>query len=182
MAGRRSPKLQEAIDRKDAEAVLELMPERQRLFCYEFLKDLNASQAVIRAGYNTAYPEKIGNALKNKPAVQIALAHLQQARQEKLKVDAGYVVDKIVKAIERAEKKGNEMAVLRGAEILGKHIGMFVDRQEISGPDGQAIEIKQEEIKRSAEEVKGRILALAQKNRPSLFLVKDDDDGDSGEE
>jgi phage terminase small subunit len=33
------------------------------------------------------------------------------------------------------------MAVLKGYELLGKHLGMFTDKTEISGPGGAAIPV-----------------------------------------
>lgn len=176
MAGRLSPKLIKAIEDNDGETVLALMPDKQRLFCHEFIKDLNASAAILRAGYNTKYPEKMGTQLKQMPAVKVALAFLLKDRQERMHVDANFVLDKIIKSIDRAEKKGNEAAVLRGAELLAKHLGMFIDRQEISGPNGEAIHVKEEKIRQTAEEFKSKILSLSRKGNLQLVEKEENDD------
>jgi phage terminase small subunit len=174
-----SKALKEAIANNDGAAVLEHMPDRMKAFCYEYLKDLNATQAVLRAGYDTIHPNRIGSELKNKPAVTVALNYLREDREQKMKIDAGFVLDKIVKSIDRAEKKGNETAVLRGAELLAKHLGMFVDRQEISGPNGDAIRVQEEQVRQTAEQFKSKILSLSKKS--NLKLVVDDDDSDERE-
>ncbi len=176
-----SKALKEAIANNDGAAVLEHMPDRMKAFCYEYLKDLNATQAVLRAGYDTVHPNRIGTQLKNKPAVNIALDYLQKDREQKLKVDATFVLDKIIKSIDRAEKKGNEAAVLRGAELLAKHLGMFVDRQEISGPNGDAIRVQEEQIRQTAEDFKSKILTLSRKSNLKLVEEHDHDDEDERE-
>jgi phage terminase small subunit len=178
---RLSKKLQAAIETGDGETVLEALTEKQRLFCYEFIKDLNASQAAIRAGYDSSsHANQIGSQLKSNPAIKVAIAHLTKDRSEKMIVDAGFVLDKIIKSIDRAEKKGNEPAVLRGAELLARHLGMFVDRQEISGPNGDAIRVQEEQIRQTAEQFKSKILSLSKKSNLKL-VVDDDDDSDERE-
>jgi len=169
---RYSKHLIEAMEAEDGEAILNALTERQRLFCYEYIKDLNASKAATRAGYETAYPEKIGNQLKQHPGVRAALLYLQKDRLDKMNLDASFVVDKIIKSIGRSEAKGNEATVLKGLEMLGKHIGMFIDRQEISGPGGEAIHVKEEQIRQQSEEFKNKILSLSRKGANPLKLVK----------
>lgn len=138
-------KLREAVMSGDGEAILEALTEKQRQFCYEFLKDLNASRAVVRAGYETSNPNRIGSQLKQHAGIKAALEYLQQDRQKQMSVDAHFVLEKIIKSIDRAEQRGNETAVLRGAELLAKHLGMFVERSEVSGPEGSDIRIAQQQ-------------------------------------
>ncbi len=180
MAGRIPRDMAQAIADNDGEKVLSLLTEKQRLFCYEFLKDLNGSQAALRAGYATKYPEKVANELKRNEGVQIALAYLRKGQEEKMNVDVTFVLNKIIKSIDRAEKKGNETAVLRGAELLAKHLGMFVDRQEISGPGGEAIHVKEEQVRQTAEEFKSKILSLSRKG--NLQLVREEEPDDDNDE
>lgn len=163
MSNALTPKLKAAMASGDGEAILEALSERQRNFCYEFLKDLNASRAVIRAGYETAHPNKMGTQLKNHPGVKAALEYLQKDRMDKMNVDAAFVLDKIIKSIDRAEKKGNEAAVLRGAELLAKHLGMFVDRQEISGPEGSEIAVREQKIEEDVRDFTSAISRLVRR-------------------
>ena len=165
MARTLAPALLQAIEAEDGEAILEALTEKQRLFCYEYLIDLNASQACLRAGYETAHPEKMGSQVRNHPGVKAALAYLQKERLDKNMVDSNFVLEKIIKSIGRAEKRGNEAAVLRGAELLARHLGMFIDRQEISGPDGEAIHIKEEQVRQNVEQFKSKLTSLSKRTR-----------------
>lgn len=137
-----SDKSQRAIDSGNIQAVIDSLSERQRRFCEEYLVDLNATQAVTRCGYNTRYPNRIGFQLMENPAVRIAIDGLRSERQKMSDVTKDFVLAGITKAIRKAEEAGNHNAVLRGYELLARHLQMFVERTEISGPDGNAIELK----------------------------------------
>lgn len=68
---------------------------QQQLFVAEYLKDLNATQAAIRAGYSekTAYSQ--GQRLLKHVEVAAALTAAQQARSERTKIDADWVLTRL---------------------------------------------------------------------------------------
>ena len=70
--------------------------DKQQRFVDEYLIDLNATQAAIRAGYSakTAYSQ--GERLLRHAEVQAALSEAMKARGERTKVDADYVVRRMV--------------------------------------------------------------------------------------
>ncbi|OJF92075.1 terminase [Rhizobium sp. 58] len=72
----------------------ELTP-KQRLFVAEYLKDLNATQAAIRAGYSekTAYAQ--GARLLTNAEIAAAIDHAKIERSEKTKIDANWVLDRL---------------------------------------------------------------------------------------
>jgi len=135
-------KAEKAIESGDLQSVIDALSEKQRRFCEEFLVDLNATQAVVRAGYNTKYPNRIAFQLMENPAIRIAIDALRMERDKNTDVTKDFVLQKMVKLLRAAEEAGNLNAALRAVELLAKHKGMFVERTEISGPDGDAIEIK----------------------------------------
>lgn len=166
------PAVQAAIDAGDPDACFEALTAKQKLFCEEYLKDLNASRAVLRAGYKTTNANRIGHELMQKEGVRFAIDGLMAERAEKTKVDANFVIQKILKSLERAESKENETAVLRAAELLAKHLGMFVEKTEISGPEAGAIELE----KRTQEDIAAFTSSIARLSRRG---AANEDDGDS---
>lgn len=166
------PRVQEAIDAGDAEACFDALTPKQQRFCEEFLKDLNASRAVIRAGYKTANANRVGHELRQKPGIKFALDGLMAERADKVKVDANFVIQKVLKSLERAEQKENETAVLRAAELLAKHLGMFVEKHEVSGPEAGAIELE----RRTREDVAAFTSSIARLARRGD--QSNDDEGD----
>ena len=111
-------------------------------FVEEYMIDLNASAAVLRAGYKTRHKEKMATQLMQHPHVKREIANRVQERRERMELSADYVINKLIAIVEETES-GNPQAALRGLELLGKHLGLYRDRQEISGPDGNAIEMEQ---------------------------------------
>lgn len=136
-------------------AAVKLTP-MQEIFCTEYLVDLNATAAAKRAGYSKNNPDDCntkGPALLGLPLVAARIQELMDKRGARTGVTADYVLNKIKETIERcsqAEKvmewdsdakemvftgewKFEHGGVLKGCELLGKHLKLFTDRVEHSG-------------------------------------------------
>lgn len=70
--------------------------DRQELFCLEYMKDLNATQSAIRAGYSENTAGSIGFENLRKPEIQSRIAELLEERNNAVKVDAQYVLRRLV--------------------------------------------------------------------------------------
>jgi phage terminase small subunit len=68
-----------------------LTPKQHR-FCEEYLIDLNATQAAIRAGYSAANADKIGSELLGKTRVHDEVDRLKSARSQKVGITAERVL------------------------------------------------------------------------------------------
>ncbi|MBN9093893.1 MAG: terminase small subunit [Pandoraea pnomenusa] len=69
---------------------------KQEQFAREYLVDLNATQAAIRAGYSPRTANEQGSRLLANVSVQRAVAELKQQRQERTQVDTDYVVKRLL--------------------------------------------------------------------------------------
>jgi len=65
---------------------------KQEMFCREYLIDLNATQAAIRAGYSAKTANEQGARLLANVSVQIGISELKARRNERINVDADYVL------------------------------------------------------------------------------------------
>ena len=72
------------------------MTPKQKIFVKEYLIDLNATQAAIRAGYSAKNADKIGSQLLGKTSVFAAIEKAQEERAGKLSIDAEYVLNRLV--------------------------------------------------------------------------------------
>lgn len=72
-----------------------LTPKQQR-FVEEYLIDLNATQAAIRAGYSEKTAKSIGQENLTKPDIQKAIEEAQNKRTEQTQIDAAYVLRRLV--------------------------------------------------------------------------------------
>ena len=132
---------------------------KQEAFCEEYLIDLNATQAAIRAGYSAGTANVIGCENLTKPYIADKIAELKAERTARVLVDADYVINGLLDVHKRCMQKEPVMERVDGQqqesgefkfehsgankslELLGKHLGMFVDKKEISGPDGKPVQI-----------------------------------------
>lgn len=132
-------------------------------FVEEYLIDGNATAAVLRAGYKTNNPTKIATELTRHPLVKEKIKQATDDRRERMELSADYVITKLIDIVEKQEQ-GNPNAALRGLELLGKHLGLYRDKQEISGPDGGAIEVEEKKIEQDANDFTRRIASLAKRS------------------
>jgi len=68
---------------------------KQQIFCDEYLIDLNATQAAIRAGYSKKTAKEIATENLSKPAIKEYLSIRQQDRQERTEIKADYVLNRL---------------------------------------------------------------------------------------
>lgn len=142
-----------------------LTPKQQR-FVEEYLIDLNATQAAIRAGYSEKTAYAVGHENLKKPEIAKALSAARGERSQRTEITADYVLSTILETVERCkqavpvtDKTGKQVvvetedgelvpaytfdskAVLKGCELLGKHLALFTDKHELTGKDSGPLEI-----------------------------------------
>lgn len=133
-----------------------VLTDKQQAFVNEYLIDLNATQAAIRAGYSEKTANPQGNRLLANVSVADAIAKAKADRSSRTEISQDYVIKAIVETIERCsqarpvydksgelvmmETPNGELApvykydatnVLKGAELLGRHLVMFTDKSEV---------------------------------------------------
>ena len=112
-----------------------LTPKRAA-FVREYLIDLNATQAAIRAGYSPKTARAQGHRLLTDADIAAAVQEAQQNRAQDTGLSAQMVIDGLRR---EAETAGSDAARVAAWAHLGKHLGMFTDRVEHSG--GMTIEV-----------------------------------------
>ncbi|WOH79014.1 terminase small subunit [Bradyrhizobium sp. BEA-2-5] len=73
-----------------------VLTAKQQLFVQEFLLDLNATQAAVRAGYSRGTADKQGPRLLSHPDIRAAIDAAKAARSERTGVDAVWVLHRLV--------------------------------------------------------------------------------------
>lgn len=138
---------------------------KQQRFVQEYLVDLNATQAAIRAGYSEKTARSIASELLTKPDIQAAVTDGKQKISQKTGLSVQWVLERLSSVAERClqceqvlDRKGDPVyvetpngeeavaftfqagAANRALELLGKHLGMFVEKVEHTGKDGGPIQ------------------------------------------
>jgi len=109
--------------------------EKQRLFCQEYITDLNGKRAAIRAGYSEKSAQEQASRLLSYAKVQRELEKLMQERSKRMQIDADDVIQGIKSIVDNAiqiNDDGNMLnptAALKGYELLGKHLAMWTDKK-----------------------------------------------------
>ncbi len=139
------------------------MTGKQNIFVQEYLKDLNATQAAKRAGYSHKTAYSIGQRLLRNVEVSNAINSAMSERSERTALNADYVLQNLHEIAQRCMQKSpvmvkGEQAIddegrhmwtfdaknaLRALELIGKHMGMFSDknREQEETPEDVKIQI-----------------------------------------
>ena len=125
------------------------MNPKQRKFVQEYLKDLNATQAAIRAGYSKKTARSIANELLTKPDIRAAVQAGQKKSAERAEVSVEYVITKLRKLAEDAMADDDRTNANRSLELLGKHVGAFAENINLRG---NLTNLSDEEIERRINE------------------------------
>ena len=152
------------------------MTPKQTAFVAEYLVDLNATQAAIRAGYSAKTADQQASRLLANVKVAAAVKAGQAARAERTGVSQDAIVRELqriafgdlrgtmswgpkgVRLKESKRLKADDAAAVaevsetttlnggslkikrhdkvKALELLGRHVGMFVDKHELTGKDG----------------------------------------------
>lgn len=71
------------------------LTDKQERFCREYLIDLNATQAAIRAGYSEKTAQEQSSRLLSNVIVQNRIVELKGERNEQVSIDAAYVLKRL---------------------------------------------------------------------------------------
>lgn len=130
--------------------MIKLTP-KQALFCKEYLIDLNATQAAIRAGYSKKTACAIGYENLKKPHLAKEIQILNDERSKRTLVDGDWVLEKLQIVAERCmtaepvmvrgehgmeesgEYKFDSSGANKSLELIGKHHKLFTDKFELDG-------------------------------------------------
>ena len=109
------------------------MNDKQRTFCEEYLIDLNATQAAIRAGYSEKTAYSIGSENLTKPEIADYIAELQGKRSQEAKKDAAWVLKEASSTYEKARDAEAYSAASSLLKLVGQHVDVkaLVDRREV---------------------------------------------------
>lgn len=149
------------------------MTKKQKRFVEEYLIDLNAAQAAIRAGYSPKAAYSIGSENLRKPEIRACIEKAMAERSKRTGINQDRIIEELAKiallnpknlinfeeATVKEEATEEDLAAIssirvkcfptkdgegierevkmydkaKALELLGRHLGMFKDKVEVSG-------------------------------------------------
>jgi phage terminase small subunit len=131
--------------------VMAKLTAKQQRFCDEYLIDLNATQAAIRAGYSKKTANRIGTENLSKPVIKEYIENRMAEKEAALIADQDEVL-KYLTSVLRGQSKSTEIVIeglgdgstkarkmekepsekdkLKAAELLGKRYGLYTEKVE----------------------------------------------------
>lgn len=165
------------------------LSNKQKLFCDEYLIDLNVTQAAIRSGYSNSYAADKAYKLLEKPEIKAYIDERMKAREKRIEITQDMVLNELAKiafanttdyvevedkgqykmvntkptkdltpnqvvAIASIKQGANGIEIklhdkVRALEDIGRHLGMFKDKIELSGSVNNPFkDLSKEELKK----------------------------------
>lgn len=136
----KSARMNPRVKNGNAEPPNRPLNPKQLAFCREYNVDCNGTQAAIRAGYSERTANEQAVRLLANISVKAEIDRLQVEKAKRCELSADYVINAIRSTMERCQQaepvtdqfghptgvyKFDANAVLKGAELLGKHLGLF---------------------------------------------------------
>jgi hypothetical protein len=113
------------------------MTPRQQRFLDEYLVDLNATQAAIRAGYSARTANEQGARLLANASVATAIRYAQHARSERVQITQDDVLRGLHREATLTGEGSTHAARVSAWGLIAKHLGMLVERRQLLGQDSQ---------------------------------------------
>lgn len=104
------------------------LTDKQRLFCHEYLKDLNGTQAAIRAGYSENSAQQMSTENLSKPLVSEYLNKLKEEKFRQVDITVEDIINDIIETRKAAAESEKLSDRLKANELLGKYKKMWTDK------------------------------------------------------
>lgn len=111
------------------------LTDKQVRFIDEYMIDMNASAAYLRAGYecNEATARANASRLLTNANILAEIDNRQKKVQEKAGLSVEWLINEFIENHKMAKQLGEVANSNKSLELLGKHLGMFKDKVEITG-------------------------------------------------
>lgn len=104
------------------------LTDKQERFCREYMIDLNATQAAIRAGYKEASAKEQGYENLTKPHIESRIKELQKKKAKELDITFNDVLYVFWSIAQKASARDSDK--IKGAEDTAKMLGFFEEHNK----------------------------------------------------
>jgi phage terminase small subunit len=153
------------------------LTEKQKRFVEEYMVDLNATQAAIRAGYSERTAYRTGADNLKKPQILARIKELRAKQAKETHLDSLWVLDRLSQVVDRSmqaepvevfdystkemvptgEYQYDSQGANKALELIGKHLGLFDPKakhvDELTEAQIEKIKAETEKVKAETEKI-----------------------------
>ena len=120
---------------------IKALTPKQTAFVEEYLKDLNATQAAIRAGYSEKTAHSIGQENLTKPEIAAAIENAKAERSKRTKIDADWLLTRLAEEADAdigdiIDESGALKPIKQWPKIFRQGLVAGIDVSQIKTEDG----------------------------------------------
>ena len=108
--------------------MLPKLTAKQARFVHEYLIDLNATQAAIRAGYKEKNANNTASVMLANSKIQAAIQEMRISREKSSMITAEWVRRQIAEIAQKEDAKDQDR--LKALDMLAKMLGLYERRDE----------------------------------------------------
>jgi phage terminase small subunit len=140
---------------------------KQARFAEEYACDLNGTLAAKRTGYSPHAAAEQASHLLTLPKVRARVAELQAATSARIELSHDDILRDLIALRSAAAEAGQFVAAIRATEMLGRHIGMWPTRVEVTRPEAAP---NQQAVRDGIQTVIGDVISIITNHKLGLPL------------
>jgi len=110
-----------------------VLTDKRKMFCSEYMVDMNATQAAIRAGYSKKTARQQGQRLLTNVDIKETIKRYSYIKKYRTYIKADHILSELKRIafeVDTDDKNFKYGDKIRALEILAKHYGLFEKKAE----------------------------------------------------
>ena len=128
----------------------ELKNPKHELFAAKVAAGVSLTEAAKAAGFSELRAAAQGSLMARRPAISARIRELRgEITQESVRscgLDRSWVMQQLQELAIEARASGKYQSAVSAVTTIGKELGMFVEKTEVSGPDGGPVQTSLEVV------------------------------------
>jgi phage terminase small subunit len=130
---------------------------KERLFCREYIKDYNASRAMVAGGYASKNANVDGYKMLAKPHIQDYIEKMKREREEVVGVDAAWVLKEAEKMYKKCAAKEDDRTAHSFLKLVGDHTHVGAFSKNVRVDDARVDHLSVDELEAKRARLQARI-------------------------
>lgn len=126
---------------------------KQKLFVREYLVDMCATSAAVRAGYSERTARQSGYLNMSNPAISALIARAMEKRSQKIELTADLVLAGLLKEAQAEGEGTTHSARVAAWRALGEYLKLFVQKHEHAHEHSGTVTLTVEQVQTEVDAI-----------------------------